>query len=176
MMKKFIQGLFKLRTDVGLSFYLSSFFFKYILFQNRKVAWHVHYTSTIINPQNIVRGKGVFPGDSPGNYIEASNGIFIGDFTNIGPNVGLISSNHHPINNSKHLKAPPIKLGSFCWLGMNVVILPSIEIGDFTVVAAGAIVTKSFPDGYCVIAGNPARIIKLLDKNECEQFRKEKLS
>ena len=176
MFKKFIQKLFGLRTDVSLNFYLSSFFFKYILLQNRKVPWHIHYTSTVHNFQNIVRGKSVFPGDSPGNYIEASNGIFIGDFTNIGPNVGLISSNHHPIDNSKHIKAAPIKIGSFCWVGMNVVILPSIELGDFTIVGAGSIVTKNFSDGYCVIAGNPAKVIKYLDKNECEQFRRTKLS
>jgi len=37
-------------------------------------------------------------------------------------------------------------------------------------VGAGAVVTKSFPEGYCVIAGNPAKLIKHLNKTECESF------
>jgi acetyltransferase-like isoleucine patch superfamily enzyme len=131
MIKKKIQRFLKLRTDVDLSYYLTSFFFKHILFHHRQLPWHIHHTSTVYSPQKIVRGKGVYPGDSPGNYIEASNGIFIGDYTNLGPNVGLI-------------------------------------------VGAGAVVTKSFSEGYCVIGGNPARIIKHLDKNACEQYREKK--
>jgi acetyltransferase-like isoleucine patch superfamily enzyme len=38
-------------------------------------------------------------------------------------------------------------------------ILPGVTLGDYTIVGAGSIVTKSFKDGYCVVAGNPARVI-----------------
>ena len=175
MFKQSIQKLFGLRKDVSLGFYTSNFFHKYFLSQNRKVNWAVHHTSTVLYPENIVRGKNVYPGDSPGNYIQAYNGIIIGDFTNIGPNVGLISANHDLIDNSKHVKAEPIKIGKFCWIGMNAVILPSVILGDFTTVGAGAVVTKSFPEGYCVLAGNPATVIKYLDKETCELYRKSKL-
>jgi acetyltransferase-like isoleucine patch superfamily enzyme len=175
MVKRFIQNIFRLRKDVGLNFYIAHFFFKYILGQNRNVKWAVHHTSTIHHPENITRGKNVFPGDSPGNYIEASNGITIGDYTNIGPNVGIISANHDSINNQQHISALPILIGKFCWIGMNAIILPSVELGDFTIVGAGSVVTKSFTEGYCVIAGNPAEIIKKLDKTICEQFSATKL-
>ena len=174
MSKPLIQKIFRLRQDVGLNFYLANFFFKFIMRQNPRVKWAVHHTSTILHPENIVRGKNVFPGDSPGNYIEASNGITIGDHTNIGPNVGIISANHHPIYNQQHIKAPPVIIGKFCWIAMNAIILPSVVLGDFTVVGAGAVVTKSFVDGYCVIAGNPAGIVKKLDKKICEQFSETK--
>ena len=43
---------------------------------------------------------------------------------------------------------------------MNSVLLPGVELGDHTVVGAGTIVTKGFPEGYCVLVGNPARKIK----------------
>ena len=42
-------------------------------------------------------------------------------------------------------------------------ILPGVTLGDNTIVGAGAVVTKSFPEGHCVIAGNPARKIKDID-------------
>jgi acetyltransferase-like isoleucine patch superfamily enzyme len=56
---------------------------------------------------------------------------------------------------------------------MNSVILPGVELGDFTVVGAGSVVTKSFKDGYCVIAGNPAKVIRLLEKEKCIGYTSE---
>ena len=38
-----------------------------------------------------------------------------------------------------------------------------LALGNYTIVGAGAVVTKSFEEGYCVIAGNPAKIIKKLN-------------
>ncbi len=169
-MKKILQNIFGLRKELGINYYIADFFFRKILRQNADSSWVLHYTSTVIAPKNITKGINVYPGDSPGNYIEASNGIFIDDYTNIGPNVGIISANHNLIDNAKVDIEPPIRIGKFCWIGMNAVILPGVVLGDFTIVGAGAIVTKSFPDGYHVIAGNPAQIINQLDKNECKQF------
>jgi acetyltransferase-like isoleucine patch superfamily enzyme len=173
MLKRVVQKLFRMRTDVPVNFYLAHFFAKHVLRQNRNVSWAIHFTSTIYFPDRIVRGKHVFPGDSPNNFIDATNGIEIGDYTNIGPGVGLISGNHDTIDNSSYTRHPPIRIGAFCWLGMNVVVLPGIVLGDFTTVGAGAVVTKSFPEGYCVIGGNPAKVIKLLDKDKCEEFRRK---
>lgn len=173
-MKKFIQKIFGLRKDVGINFYLADFFHRKLLRQNADTSWAIHYTSKVIHPENIKRGINVFPGDSPGNYIEASNGLVIDDYTNIGPNVGIISANHNLVDNSKNDFAPPIHIGKFCWIGMNAVILPGVVLGDFTIVGAGAIVSKSFPDGYCVLGGTPAEIINELDKDACQQFSKTK--
>ena len=175
-MKKLIQNIFGLRKDVGLNFYLADFFFRKILRQNADTTWAIHHSSTVLVPGNIKRGKDVYPGDSPGNYIEALNGIEIGDFTNIGPHVGILSTNHDMVDNSKFTTETPVKIGSFCWIGIHAVILPGVELGDFTIVGAGAIVTKSFPKGYCVLGGNPATIIKQLDIDACKQFRDSKYS
>ena len=61
---------------------------------------------------------------------------------------------------SKIVFTSPIKIGRHCWLGAQSVLLPQVVLGDYTIVGAGAVVTKSFEEGYCVIAGNPAKIIK----------------
>lgn len=173
-MKRFIQNIFGLRKDVGLKFYFMDFIFRKLLRQNAETTWAIHHTSNIIFPEKITRGESVFPGDSPGNYLHAFNGISIGNFTNLGPNVGIISANHNLVDNTIHVTAPPIMIGNHCWIGMNAVILPSIVLGDFTIVGAGAVVSKSFEEGYCVIAGNPAIKIKTLDKNDCIAFSNHK--
>jgi acetyltransferase-like isoleucine patch superfamily enzyme len=159
---------------MSAGFYITDFVFRRLFRQNAGVRWAVHHTSTIHCPERITRGKSVYPGDSPGVYINASNGVVIGDYTNIGPNVGIISSNHDLVNNDAHVQSPPIEIGRFCWMGMGAVILPGVTLADFTIVGAGAVVTKSFPEGYCVLAGNPARIIKQLNREECDAFAQSK--
>lgn len=161
-----------LRKEMGIGFYLRDFWFRYIMRNNADTTWAVHFTSTVIAPKNIIRGKQVYPGDSPGNYIQAINGIEIGDHTNIGPNVGIISANHDPTNNERHLPSAPIRIGKHCWIGMGAVILPGVQLGDYTIVGANAVVTSSYENGYCVIAGNPAKIIRQLPHNSSDDSKK----
>ncbi len=118
----------------------------------------------VVHPENIEFS----PDDlnnfqSPGVYFQAIGKITIGKGTYIAPNVGLITANHDPLDLDKHLPAEPIALGENCWIGMNAVILPGVTLGDKTVVGAGSVVTKSFPQGSVVIGGNPAKIIKSLN-------------
>ena len=91
----------------------------------------------------------------PGCIYSAAAKITIGPHTWIGSNVGLITQNHDPSNPDKVLPPEPITIGSYCWIGMNAIILPGVVLGDYTTVGAGAVVTKSFPDGNCIIVGNP---------------------
>jgi acetyltransferase-like isoleucine patch superfamily enzyme len=169
-----LKSLFRMRREMSAGFYITDFLFRKIFRQNADTDWAIHHSSTIHCPQRIKKGKNVFPGDSPGIYINATNGVEIGDYSNIGPNVGILSTNHDLINNEQHTSEPPILIGKFCWLGMGAVILPGVNLGDFTIVGAGAIVTKDFKEGYCVIAGNPARVIKQLNKEECNAFAQSK--
>ncbi|RYE22499.1 MAG: acyltransferase [Sphingobacteriales bacterium] len=169
-----LKKSFGLRREMSMGFYLCDFLFRRLLRQNADTNWAVHHSSTIHSPKNIVKGINVYPGDSPGVYINANNGVRVGDYTNIGPNVGIISSNHDVIDNHRQVSAQPIEIGKYCWLGMGAIVLPEVTLGDFTIVGAGAVVTKSFAEGYCVIAGNPAKIIKQLDKEACNAFALDK--
>ena len=138
----------------------------------RSAYWPVHFTSTVRNPLNVYCGIDVSPGYSPGNYIQALGRITIGDYTQIGPNVGIISANHDIYDIEKYIIGE-VNIGAYCWLGFGSTVLPNVNLGDFTIVAAGAVVTKSFENGYCIIAGNPAKIIKKLDVDSCIRFKSE---
>jgi acetyltransferase-like isoleucine patch superfamily enzyme len=59
---------------------------------------------------------------------------------------------------SRNMEADTI-IGNNCIIGVNSIILPGLHIGNHVVVAAGSVVTKDVPDN-CIVAGNPARIIK----------------
>lgn len=134
----------------------------------------MHHSSIVSYPKNVLAGIDTCPGLNPGCYMHAANKIYIGDYTQIAPNVGLISGNHDLYDFRKQTQDPPIKVGKHCWLGMGCVILPGVELGDFTIVGAGAIVTKSFSEGHCIIVGNPARKIKELNKERCVPFLTER--
>ena len=140
-------------------------FIQKIIGFNRNCYWPVHFTSTIRFPKNIYVGIDAAPGISPGCYIQAVGKIYIGDYSQIAPNVGIISSNHFMLDIRKHIKSE-VKIGKYCRIGMGSIIMPGVELGDFTTVSAGSIVTKSFKNGYCVLAGNPAIIVADYSNNE----------
>lgn len=48
---------------------------------------------------------------------------------------------------------------------MNVTICPEVTIGEYAVVAAGAVVTKDVPE-YAVVGGVPAKVIKMQDPSQ----------
>lgn len=135
-----------------------------ILAYNKKIPWPTHPTSLITGYNNIKLGIDVNPGYMPGCYIQGVGKIEIGNYTQIGPNVGIITANHDLQDTRKHIVKEVI-IGSYCWIGMGAIILPGVTIGDNTIVGAGSVVTKSFPNGNCVIGGNPAKIIKHLERD-----------
>ncbi len=96
------------------------------------------------------------------NFLQCSGGVYIGNYVEFATRVSLLSSNHD-LYDQRISHRRPIVIGNYCWLGMNTTILAGVELGPRTVVANGAVVTKSFPEGKCVLAGVPARLIKKLD-------------
>lgn len=57
-----------------------------------------------------------------------------------------------------------IIIGDDCFIGAKSTILPGVTLGNRTIVGTGSVVTKSFPDGNVVIAGNPAKVICTVDE------------
>ena len=114
--------------------------------------------------KNITIGKEVFI--NSGCHFQDQGGIEIGDGTLIGHNVVLATINHDldPEKNRKNHYAP-IKIGSHVWIGSNATVLPGVTIGDWAVVAAGAVVTKDVPP-MTVVGGVPAKVLKQIDPKE----------
>jgi len=123
----------------------------------------IHATTKVYNLKNIEYDPttgNVFR--QPGGIYSAAAQIKIGSHTWIGPNVGIITQNHDLANPDIYSEPEPITIGTYCWIGMNAVILSGVVLGDHTIVGAGSIVTHSFQDGHCIIAGNPAKEIRRL--------------
>jgi acetyltransferase-like isoleucine patch superfamily enzyme len=136
---------------------------------NKNVYWPVHFTSKVYDADKIHIGIDAYPGIMGGCYITGRGGLYIGDYTQIAPNVVIVTANHDVYDSRKHIEAP-VKIGKYCWIGAGAKIMPGVELGDWTIIGSGAVVTKSFIDGYCVIAGVPATKIKELDKEKCIPF------
>lgn len=95
--------------------------------------------------------------------------ITIGDNAKVGPNVQFLTAGH-PINpiartfGGKGI-SKPIRVGDNAWFGGGSIILPGVNLGDNVVVAAGAVVTKSFGSNV-VLAGVPAKVIENIDSEK----------
>ncbi len=115
--------------------------------------------------KNITIGNSVFINSYC--YLMDGGGITIGEHTFIGPYCGLYTAAHPLVYRWRDQgleKALPVKIGSHCWLGANVSVMPGVTIGDGCVIAAGAVVTKDIPDN-CLAAGVPAKVIRMIDQD-----------
>ena len=100
--------------------------------------------------------------------------VIIGDNVSIAPNVTLIvcsSANNGKMINTipyvkeKLWKEDRIVIANDVWIGANVTILPGIYVGECSVIGAGSVVTKNV-EPYTIVAGNPAKVLRKLKKEE----------
>ena len=120
-------------------------------------------------------GDLVYIGDDV--IISTRERIRIGARTMIAHGVQIFDNDSHPIEaRDRHadylnliegrprthfIASAPVEIGEDCWIGANSIVLKGVKIGDRSVVAAGGVVTADIGDD-CVVAGNPARIVRSL--------------
>lgn len=128
--------------------------------------FNLGHTYNLIFHDNVLIGEN--------SFINARGGVEICSGTITGPQIMIYSENHIynsdllPFSNDLEFKK--VKIGANCWIGARVFICPGVELGEGCVVAAAAVVTKSFPP-LSVVGGNPARLLKI--RNE-EMYQKAK--
>ena len=102
---------------------------------------------------------------SIGINAKVPNNIIIGDHVMMGLDVTIFSSNHEfsrtdiPMTKQGYKKYPPVVIEDDVWIGSRAIIMPGITIKKGSIIAAGAVVTKNFPE-YSIVGGNPAKLIK----------------
>lgn len=163
--RKYLRGYFFDQKKIGWYWALKGLSNKFFDIHASKVPWPVNRNTIVSGSENIsfdLSSMNVF--QTPGCYWQAHNAhITIGANCFVAPNVGIITTNHSVENPSVSVLGKDIVLSDYCWIGMNAVILPGVVLGPHCTVAAGAVVTKSFEDGYCVLAGVPAKVIRTID-------------
>jgi len=124
------------------------------------------YRSTIHGPRDRVHlGNNVGSGNNV-FYNTRSGHIHIGDDTILSFNCMFLTGIHlfengrlkQPRSSQVPTEGYDIKVGSECWIASGAIVIGGATIGDHSIVAAGAVVTKSFPPGS-ILGGVPARII-----------------
>ncbi len=91
------------------------------------------------------------------SQIRCKNHIYIGENTRISRNVQIWDDDHHKIKGASD-NNKEIIIEKNVWIGAGAIILKGVRIGEGSMVAAGAVVTRSIPS-HCVVGGVPARII-----------------
>jgi len=148
---------------------------------NLKAEWKINNFNNDTFPVNYFPINLVDVGDysyGPINvyyYFAEGEGLVIGKYCSIAKDVKFILGGNHrtdclmtfPVNNkfgqdhiNESLTKGKIILEDDVWIGVGATILSGVTIGKGTVVAAAAVVTKSFPP-YSIVGGNPAKILKM---------------
>ena len=116
------------------------------------------------------------------SVVGSIDSIVIGNCVMISNHVHIYDNNNHPTSPEirkrmcmngfegdawgwKHSRSAPIVIEDNVWICEYATILKGVTIGEGSIVASHAVVTKDVPP-YSVVAGNPARIVKELDRNE----------
>lgn len=129
----------------------------------------------------VTIGDWVYIGINSSVWSSSSSGIKIGDRVLISSNVHIHDTDGHPFDSAARfsqtkailtqghpreiygIEAREIVIHNDAWIGLNAVILKGVTIGEGAVVGACSVVTKDVPP-YTVVAGNPARVIRELEK------------
>jgi len=91
-------------------------------------------------------------------------GVYVGKGVLFGPNAIIMDSDGHVVDRTlpdipEHKKMAPVRIEDHAWIGYGALIMKGVTVGHHAVVAAQAVVTKDVPP-HCVVAGNPARVVK----------------
>lgn len=144
---------------------------------NKDLEKIIHKTETVYCEENfsvfhghhnIYIGNHVFLVDSLINAGDNEGKVIIDDYVFFGHGVKILARGHdYKLYNEQRQHTvieKPIHIKKGAWVASASVVLAGVTIGENAVVGAGSIVKKDVPD-YAIVAGNPAKIIKFVNRN-----------
>ncbi|MHB8694271.1 MAG: acyltransferase [Solirubrobacteraceae bacterium] len=144
-------------------------------FRRSRSVWQNAGAVVFEGPARLGHGFKLVTADSgtvrfgPDFVLSAESQIVCRDAISFGPGclvsweVLLLDTDYHPLiaqDGSQSEICAPIVLGERVWLGARSTVLKGVTLGNDTVVAAGAVVNRSDPEGHAVLGGNPARRVR----------------
>ena len=116
------------------------------------------------NTRVSIEDKCTFEGCSILSY-HSGTSVVIGENCMFSGGISLMNSDTHPIYNYKTMEIcnkarADIRIGNHCWIGAGATIMKNVSIPDDCIIGWNSVVTKSFDESHCAIAGNPAKIVK----------------
>jgi acetyltransferase-like isoleucine patch superfamily enzyme len=130
---------------------------------------------------NIKIGSDCYVGD--GSRIWSGESVTIGNNVLISHNVSIVDTNAHEINHFERserykelikngpwehkgsITTSPVIINDYVWISFGVIVLKGVTIGEGSIIAAGAVVTKDVAP-FTMVAGNPAVVVKHIDKTD----------
>lgn len=128
----------------------------------------IDYQTYFRYPWKISIGNGVWINRGCEFYgsMQAGNAkIIIGDHCALAPRVRVLSATHNYHRLDLADQAASVTIGHHVWIGAGATILPGVTIGNGAVVAAGSVVTRDVAP-FSIVAGNPARFLKLRELDD----------
>lgn len=146
------------------------YFYKLRYFFTRKIIKHCGKDVIVKNRAYFGNGLRLSVGDRSqiGQNCTLGGAIILGSDVLMGPDVVMMATSHAydridiPINRQGATEEKAITIGDDVWIGTRVIILPGVEVGSHSIIAAGSVVTKSC-DSYSIIGGVPATLIRKRD-------------
>lgn len=111
-------------------------------------------------------GRGTFI--NYGAFIDCAAPVEIGERVSFGPRVMVLTGSHHIGGRERRAGAAtahPVRVGDGAWVGAGATLLPGVQVGARSIVAAGSVVTADVPEDS-LVGGVPAQVIRSLQEGE----------
>ena len=106
------------------------------------------------------------------HFLDCNGGIYIGSYTTVaGIRSTLLTHSIDVYKNRQDIKS--ITIGDYCFIGTGCILLGGSTLPDYSILGAGAVLSKAYIDPYNLYGGVPAKPIKVLDRNDVAYFNRQ---
>lgn len=126
-----------------------------------------------VNERRCELVLGAHAGITSRHFIDCNGGVYIGDYATVaGIRTQILTHSIDVYKNQQDAK--PVHVGRACFVGTGCILLPGSVLPDYSVLGAGAVLTKAHDKIGCVYAGAPARPVKKIDVEKVAYFHRQK--